>query len=72
MHDNKIKNIAECNLLHDIIDPPKPAKTLNIHHSPILHGCINIRKVKAQFKNFQIIIYSGCSSMIVMRRIVEK
>ena len=26
IHNNEIKNIAECNLLHDIINPPKMAK----------------------------------------------
>ena len=26
MHNNEVKNIAECNLLHDIINPPKRAK----------------------------------------------
>ena len=49
---NKVKNIAECNLQHDIINPTKRAKKLNRHYSPILHGCMNTRKGKAKFKNF--------------------
>ena len=44
IHDNKVKNIAECNLLHDIINNPKRAKNINSHYSPILHGCMNTRK----------------------------
>ena len=26
IHNNEVNNIAECNLLHDIINPPKLAK----------------------------------------------
>ena len=29
IHDNEVNNIAECNLLHDIINPPKRTKKLN-------------------------------------------
>ena len=56
IHDNEVNNIAECNFLHDIINPPKHAKNINIHYSPILHGCMNIRKGRAKFKNFQILL----------------
>ena len=31
IHDNKVNNIDECNLLHDIINPPKRAKNIKIH-----------------------------------------
>ena len=31
LHDNEVRNIAECNLLHDITNPPKRAKNVNIH-----------------------------------------
>ena len=68
----KINNISECNLLHDIINPPKRAKKLNSHYSIIMHGCINIRKGRAKFKKFLILLDSGCSSTIAMRRLVEK
>ena len=50
----------------------KRAKNINSRYSPILHGCMNTRKVQAKFKNFQIILYSGCSSTILMRRLVGK
>ena len=51
IHDNEVKNTAECNLLHDIINTPKRAKILNIHYYPILHVCMNTRKGRAKFKN---------------------
>ena len=72
IHDNKVNKIAECNLLHDIINHPKRTKILIIHYSPIIHGCINIRKVKVKFKNFLILMDSGFSSTIIMGRLVEK
>ena len=37
IYDNKVNNIAECNLLHDIINSPTLTKHLNIQHSPILY-----------------------------------
>ena len=49
----------------------KRAKNINSRYSPILHGCMNTRKVQAKFKNFQIILYSGCSSIILMVRLIE-
>ena len=72
IHNNEVKNIAECNLLHGIINPPKRAKKLKIHYSPILQVCMNTRKGKSKFKNFSIILDSGCSSMILMGSLVEK
>ena len=71
IHSNEVNNISECNLLHEIINPPKRTKKLNSHYSPILQGCMNNRGGKAKFKNFQIILDSGCSSIIVMIRLVK-
>ena len=71
LHNNEVKNIAECNLLYDIINRPKRGKKLNSHYSHIIHGCMNTGKGKANFKNFHILLDSGCSSTIVIRRIVE-
>ena len=51
IHGNKINNLAECNLLHDILNPSKRTKHLNSHYSPILQGCMNILKGKLKFKN---------------------
>ena len=45
---------------------------MNSHYSPILHGCMNTKKGRAKFKKFQILLDSGCSSMIVIIRLVEK
>ena len=69
IHDKEVNKILEFNLLHDIINPPKRTKTLNIRYSIILHGCINTRKVKAKFKNFLILLGILCSSTIVMGRL---
>ena len=46
IHDNKVNNIAECNLPHVILNPSKCTKNVNIHYSTILHGCMNIRRGK--------------------------
>ena len=66
IHDKNVNKIAEYYLLHDIINPPKCAKYLNSHYSPMLHGCVNTRKYRAKFKNFQILLDSECNSTIVM------
>ena len=52
IHDEKVNKIAECNLLHNIISPPKRTKILNIHYYPIIHVYMNNRKGRAKFKNF--------------------
>ena len=70
IRDNEVKNIAECNLLNDIINTPKRAKNINSHYYLILHVCTNTRKGRAKFKNFQTILDSGCSYTIAMRRMV--
>ena len=72
IYDNKVNKIAECNILHDIINPSKRTKKLNIHQSPITHECMNTRKGKSMFKNFRILSDSGCSSTILMSRLVNK
>ena len=50
IHNNEVNNISECNLLHDMVNPPKHAKKLNSHYSPILHGCMNTGKGTTKFK----------------------
>ena len=76
MHSNEnvcIKmDVLGWNKSHDIINPPKREKKLNIHYSPILHGCMNVRKGRAKFKNFHVFLDSGCSSTIVMGIMVKK
>ena len=72
MHDNEVNKISEWNLLHDIINPPKHTKFLKRHYYPILHGCMNTRKGRAKFKNFCILLDSGCIYIIIIGRIVGK
>ena len=72
IHNNEVNNTAECNLIHDIINPPKCAIFLNSHYYPIIHGCMNTRKGKSKFKNFRVLLDSGCGSKIVMGRLDEK
>ena len=59
IHENKVNKIAECNLLHIIINPSKRTKNLNIHYSHILHGYRNARKDRAKFNNFRVLLGSG-------------
>ena len=72
IHGNKSYKIVEYNLLHDILNPSKRTKNLKIHYSPILHGCMNTQKGRANFKNFLILLYSGCSYMILMGRLIRR
>ena len=72
IHDDEVNKISECNLLHDIINPPKRTRILNIHYSPIINGCMNTRKSRAKFNNFQILLNSVCRSTIVMLRLSLK
>ena len=72
IHDNEVNNIAECNLLHGFINAPKRAKNINTHYYLILHGCMNIRKGRARFKNFQILLDSGFIYTILMIWLVDK
>ena len=71
IHDNEVNKTAECNLLHDIINPPKRTKYLNSHNSTTLRGCINTRHGRAKFTNFWIILDSGFSFTVVMGRFVK-
>ena len=53
IHNNEVNKLADCNLLYDMINPPKRAKNLNTRYSPILNGWMNTReKVKQSLKTF--------------------
>ena len=52
IHDNKINKIAECNLLHDILNPLKHTRNINSHYFPILCGCMNMRRGREKCKTF--------------------
>ena len=53
IYDIKVINISKLNLLHDILNPSKCTKNINIHYSPILHGCMNTRRGKANLRIFK-------------------
>ena len=72
VHENKVNKLFGCNSLNVILDPPKLSKTLNSHHYPILKGCMNILEGKEKFKNFRILLDSGCSSTIIIVRLINK
>ena len=72
IHEKEVNKLSELNLLHYIINTTKRTKTFNIHYSPIIQGFMNTRKGKARFKNFLILLYSGCSSTIIMGRLINK
>ena len=46
IHDNKVNNTAECNLLYHIIYYFKRTKYININYSPILHICMSTRRFR--------------------------
>ena len=50
MHYNKVINIAEYNLLHDIINDSKFIININSHNLFILHVCMNTRRGKANLR----------------------
>ena len=50
IHNNEVNNIAKYNLIHNIINPPKRAKTVNSHCFPILNVCMDNKKIKEKFK----------------------
>ena len=52
IHNKEVNKMAECNLLHGIINPPKYTKILNGHYSPIINRCMNNIRGKSRFKNF--------------------
>ena len=72
MHKDKVNKILEWNLLHDILKPSKNNKNINIHYSPILHGCMNTRNGREKINIFWVLLDSGCSSTILMISLIEK
>ena len=69
IHDKEVNKIVECNLLRDIINPPKRTKNLKYNYSPILHGCMNTRHGEEKLKNYRTLLDSGCTYTIVMGRL---
>ena len=58
LHDNEVNNIAEYNVLYDIINPPKRAKKSNSHYYHIINVCMNTRRGREKFNKLQIKCYS--------------
>ena len=52
IHNNEVKNIAECNLLHDIINPPKPDKIYISINLLFYMYVLILEKVKRSLKTF--------------------
>ena len=63
IHDNKANNIAECNPLHDILNPSKRTKNRNRNYSLIIHVCMNTSRGGYKFNNFRILLDSEFSSI---------
>ena len=62
----------ECNILSNLLNSIKRAKSKNSHHSPILKGCMNTRSGRGEFINYMILFYSGRRSTIVMGNLISK
>ena len=56
IHENKVNNIDECNLLHDTLKTSKRTKNINSHYSPILHVFMNTCKGKVKYKKIYILL----------------
>ena len=73
---NKINNdkslTHECNVLSNLLNTMKHAKSKNGHYSPILQGCMNTRIGRAKLTNFRIILVIRISSKIVMGKLTSK
>ena len=51
-HDNGINDIAEWNLLNDILNPSRNGKRKNCYYYVILYECINTLRGKEKFETF--------------------
>ena len=72
IHDNNVNNIAACNLIHDIPNPSKRTKHLNIYYYPIIDGGMNTRRGRATCKSFRILLNSRYNSTIITIRLITK
>ena len=72
IYGNIVNKTFEWNLLHDVLNHTRCNKTFNSHYCTIIHGCMNTWKGRSKYKNFRNILDSGCSSTIVMGRLITK
>ena len=68
--DSSITHV--CNVLSNLLNPTKHAISKIDNYSPILHGCMNTLSGREKFRNFRILLESGCSSTIVMGKMKSK
>ena len=71
IHDNEVNNIYECNLLHAILNTSRSTKNISIYDYTFLHGCMNTCTGRAKFKDFGILMDSGCIYTIMTRRLTK-
>ena len=72
IHENKVNKISECNLIHDIINPPKRTENINSNYYPILHVYMNTRRGRFYVKTYQMLLCIRCSYTVVMGSLGEK
>ena len=68
--DNSIKH--EFNILFNILNPTKRAKSKIRNYSPILQGYMNTHNGREKFGNFHILLGSRSSSTIMMGNLTSK
>ena len=71
IHDIEVNNIDGCNLLHDKINNYICTKNINIYDYPFIHGCMNTCRGRAKFKDFGILLDSGCIYTIITKRQIK-
>ena len=53
IHENEVNKRAKFNLLHDILNPSKGTKNINIHYSPTLHDVWIHERVNRNLRTFR-------------------
>ena len=64
--------IHECNILADILNPTKRAKSKYNNYSPIQQGCINTCSGRELFRKFRILLNSRSISTIITVEMTSK
>ena len=71
--NNNNKSLThECNVLSNLLNPMKRAKSKNCHYSPIIQGCMKTRSGMSKFGFFLILLDRGSSSTIMMGKLMSK
>ena len=72
INENKVNNMDEFNLLHDIPNTFKHSKNINSHYSPIMNGCMNTFRGKEKFKMSLVLLDIVYISDIGTRRLMKR